>query len=117
MSTTTIPAPSVEEMRAASEPRHTFKLARLKVKRTPAEKLAALDAERAKLEKLLEAQNSPERTEALELVVAAIGRWSFTKAELAVAWPRKRAFAPRKKKAAAPAAPDPAGVSAGMASR
>lgn len=76
---------------------------KIKTKRTPAERLAALDAERERLQRQMAAQHSPERAQALRDVIAAIGQWSFTRVELADAWPRKRAFAPRPKAAQTPA--------------
>lgn len=72
-----------------------------KTKRTPAERLAALDAERERLQRQMAAQDSPERAQALSDVIYAIGQWSFTRVELADAWPRKRAFAPHRKPQAA----------------
>ena len=73
-----------------------------KVKRTPEERLAALKIEQERLERQLAAKASPQRAEALQDVIESIAMWSFTKVELAEAWPRKRAFAPRKKKVAVP---------------
>lgn len=84
-----------------------------KTKRTPAERLAALDTERERLQRQMAAQDSPERAQALGDVIAAIGQWSFTRVELADAWPRKRAFAPRPRKAKA--AQTPSGQGNGQA--
>jgi hypothetical protein len=86
-------------------------------KLTPEQRLAKLDAARAKLAEAVVARNDPARREAIADAVDTIRAHSITRAELADAWPRQRAFAPRVRKAkAASEAAAAGGPADGMAS-
>ena len=73
-----------------------------KTRSTPEQRLAKLDAERAKLAAAVAAKSDPDRPEALRRVVTEIKKCAFTRAELADAWPRQipfKARGPKKAKA------------------
>jgi hypothetical protein len=74
-----------------------------KPKLTPEQRLAKLDAERAKLAAAVAARNDPARKDALADAIDIIQAHSITRAELADAWPRQRAFAPRPNRKASKA--------------
>jgi hypothetical protein len=83
---------------------------------TPEQRLAKLDAERTKLAAELAAKSDPQRAGSIDDIIAMIKDMRITKAELAAAWPRKRAFAPRVRKATTPSIAAPAAVTSGMSS-
>ena len=75
-----------------------------KTRLTPEQRLAKLDAERAKIAAAVAAKSDPERPEHLEIVIAIIKKYAFTKKEIGDAWPRQMVFkarGPRKAKVAA----------------
>lgn len=74
-----------------------------KTKLTPEQRLAKLDAERAKLAAAVAAKSDPERPTQLSVVLGIIAKYAFTRAEVGAAWPRKLPFkarGPRKAKVA-----------------